>query len=464
MKNFFGLYRRFLGINLFGTGGEPLPSNQDLPTVINEGKLHIPLNYVEGYVKPLEANLARLIQLVSNQQIPVVVLETLAAAVYQHRPSCSVNVPLRRFLAVASNMYRSFLADEKRNEVGAPLRNLLPPLALFQNEGGMGPFSVTGEDVAQLIGSTINLVSLPATYANDPLLWGIIAHETGGHSVTHADPGLLQELANGLSEVLAGVVRSQGLSLEEMTLLWSYWIDEAAADIYGIMNLGPAFSPNMAALFAAGLARGTPIAPKLRMTSSFASSDPSMILDPHPADILRLHLAVGAIDSLSKLSPAAKQTHCKFINDLSEILSDGDKVVINGKIPISRDHLQQISISMPLAVLQPIAREVGAYIATTKLNTLGGIPIQDIETWDDNDEGQSLIVRDAILAGQSITSLGDDAHLLSGSTMAVLEDPNCYEKMTVSLNDALDQSFAQDPIWGIPEPHPIFSNVRQWLS
>src|SRR5207249_3564354 len=105
------------------------------------------------------------------------------------------------------------------------------------------------------------------------------AHETGGHSVTHADPGLLDQLAASIPLAVAGTPASPSMPRDLLTLLWSYWIDEASSDVYGILNIGPAFSINMAAFFsAAGSAGGTLLGPKLRMKSRFDPKDPAAIL------------------------------------------------------------------------------------------------------------------------------------------------------------------------------------------
>jgi len=47
--------------------------------------------------------------------------------------------------------------------------------------------------------------------------------------------------------------------------------------------------------------------------------------------------------------------------------------------------------------------------------------------------------------------MGDDAQLLAGATLALVENPARYGKVTAALNDALDNSFALDPIWGKPK-------------
>jgi hypothetical protein len=100
--------------------------------------------------------------------------------------------------------------------------------------------------------------------------------------------------------------------------------------------------------------------------------------------------------------------------------------------------------------MQRAANSVGGYIATARLKTLNGHSIQEIETWDDSDETQTVAIKDAILAGQPIGMLEDDAQLLAAATLTLLQDPEMYDAVTGALNDGLDKSYQRDPIWGAP--------------
>ena len=176
--------------------------------------------------------------------------------------------------------------------------------------------------------------------------------------------------------------------------------------------------------------RAARLRPRCAWSSGFDSNDPSRLLDPHPTDILRLHLAAGVIDTLTQLAPAARSKYNQMIDGLSAMLATGDTVTIVGNIPIQRDHLQPMQLRVPLQAMQQAARNVGGFIATAKLTTLAGHSIQDIETWDDSDEARAQAVKEAVLAGKSIGDLGDDAQLLAGATIALLEQPGQYNQVT----------------------------------
>lgn len=447
LDGFAGLCRRLSDIDLFGTAGEPMPDGAALAAAIRDAAPLLPHSYRDGYAAPVQAALPRLVRLPSRDRHK---LEAYAGAIYQHAAGEAVTQPLNRFLAVVSDLYRSFLDKDKRSDAGVPLAESLPPLAMFQFDGGKGPFTLPVDDVGQQIGGAVGVVSLPASYAPHPILWVVLCHETGGHDIARADPGLLDELGNGMLSALAGVPNDRSISRDELARLWAYWIDEAVADVYGLLNLGPAFVPNLAAFVAALNARASGGGPALRVMSGFAQDDPKRLLDPHPTDILRLHLGIGVIESLAGLSAATRSAYVQQITELAARLASGDTVTIAGFVRGNGSGLQPLQAKVPLGLMQQAARNVGGYIATAKLAALKGHSIQDIETWDDADETATAAIRDALLRGRPIAELGDDAQLLAGATLALLQQPDKYDAVTAALNDALDASFAADPIWGSP--------------
>jgi hypothetical protein len=194
----------------------------------------------------------------------------------------------------------------------------------------------------------------------------------------------------------------------------------------------------------------------LRTYSGFRDED-QRTLDPHPTDILRLDIAIGVIDTLSSLSVVHRNIYIELLETFSKFLAaQDDTIAINGKIPVERDKMPEIAMEVPLPYMRLMAQLVGRYIATGKLTALGGHGIQEIETWDANDEAQALAVADELLRdlppniSPDVRYLGDDAQLLAGSTIALVVKPDLYEVVTKALEKALNRSFDCDPIWGLP--------------
>jgi len=299
--------------------------------------------------------------------------------------------------------------------------------------------------VDKTIGGSVAIVSLPAVFARYPILWALVAHETGGHDVAHAIPGLLNELSAGLDDQFAGM-SIQGLWPGELSSLWSCWMDEAVADTYAVLNIGPMFGSSIAAYVAAVREKITPNLPpsKVDMVSDNA--------DPHPIDILRIHLVLGAVESLSRLDETKRQKYVTDLKELADLCRSGDAVAISG-YPLWRG--RSVTAVMPLAQMQESARRVGRYIAHARLKALGGLCIQEIETWDDDDEKAAAEVRDALARGASIevpphgVDPGRTAHVFAGAFMRLLQAPtkdNCDTIHRV-LSDVLDRRFGGNPLW-----------------
>jgi hypothetical protein len=150
---FVKLFRELMKIDLFGTAPPnipyPLPPTaQGVLGAIEAGKAALPVVYRNAYVAPLENNLASVLG-TEDQEL----IETLAGAVYEHAKQRGVTPQIRRFLAVISDLYRSFLSSKRRANANFPLAEQLPPLATFKHAGKEGPFTIPVDDVNRLIGS-----------------------------------------------------------------------------------------------------------------------------------------------------------------------------------------------------------------------------------------------------------------------------------------------------------------------
>ena len=460
--NFNSLFQTLAAIDLFGSAPPPPPFGSPVTEdavrgPVESGAPALPLLYRTEYSDILLAQLGTVIPQLGDPAM----IETLAGAVYQHGPGLDAG-PLNRFLAVVSDLYRSFLSKKRRLAADFPVVETIPPLAMFQFDGSMGPFTIPCDDVKSLIGSNVGVVSQPAVYRGHPWLWGALAHETGGHDVTHADELLLPELQQKVLDGFGGGPVGPGGQLNDAQfqgVLWSYWMDEAAADVYGTLNMGPTFGHSLVAFFAALNARasGDSSKPTLRAASGFDPNDPAQTLDPHPTDVLRPYLIMGAVQSLSSLSQAVRDSYAQELDQLATICSPGiDEVLVTGvmrgpggiRIPVRR--------TTPLTMMKAAAQQVGAMLVSTKLDSLAGHSIQEIETWDNTDESIATSVAASLAQGASIAGAGDDAQLLAGATLAAYANPGQYDAINRSLEQALDLSFQDDPIWGTPKPDPAF--------
>jgi hypothetical protein len=460
---FQSFFERVMKIKLFGSAPPPPPFGKKptaakLQKAIALGAQLLPTIFRDGYATPLQQNLS---QVLAQLGPDLTAIEAVTGAVYQQAQK--VGQPqLHRFLAVISDLYRSFLSKKRRTAANFPIVETVPPLALFQNKGDNGPFTLPSDDIENLIGASIGVVSMPAVYRDHPVLWTALSHETGGHDVIHADVNLMPEMRAGVRLALGGpstISSSANLTPKEIiALLWDYWMDEAAADIYGVMNIGPMFGHNLAVFFSALNAQAMKTkTPSLRIQSGFDPNDPQQLLDPHPTDLLRLSLIQGAVQSLTGLAKATIANYSADYDALAKLCAPGaTQIDIAGNIILGPGTRVPVQSSFPLADMQAAAFKAGAFIATAKFNALSRHSIQDIETWNDLDEQTAQSIAAALAKNSSVAGLGDDAQLLAGANIAILSAPSSYLDVTQLLNQALDESFANDPFWVKPAADRVF--------
>jgi len=466
LAKFTKLYEKLFEVDY--TGSVPgirasLASVQSIRAATSKGAPFLPLVYQKDFYEPLDEKLpgvmSKLKQQVQSGERPpeymTLVLEALYGSVYQHGHRVTRVEPrpqLKRFLAVVSNLYRSFVDASKRTAAGVTLVTDTPPLALFQSTSDRGPFTIESDLMKQKFGLSIGVVSLPATYRDHPVLWAGLSHEVGGHDVVHADEGLVAEMVTKTRALLAPHFAPRR-NLDTATLnalIWSFWMDEAAADVYGILNMGPSFALNLAGFLAAFRAkkRGQTEAGE-PLVSNDSEMLPNGQMDAHPIDLLRFHVAAGAVEGLKGLSAARRSEYLSSIEALAKHLAGGaTEIGLRGRITIDGDNTMDVHTNMELSAAADAARKVGKMLVTETFTALNDHCIQDIETWDDTDEDIAQEIAGRVLSQQSIVAHGDDAQLLAGVTLALLQRPERYDTATSLLNAALDDSFDRDPIWG----------------
>jgi nucleoside phosphorylase len=435
------------------------PSEPKVKSLVSAGAVHLPAPFRTSYATPLVQHLDGLFARVATPQGPdPVSVETFTGAVYQHS-DVEIRPDLHRFLAVISNMYRSFLDKTRRGHLNIDLKETLPPLAVFQSNPAEGPFTITYEQIAKLINGSVGVVSLPHTFADHPLFYGSLAHETGGHDVIHADLTLMPQLRSQVYKLF------DSKDMSWLGLLWDYWMDEAAADVYGVLNIGPSFGYNLALLLAVFIGQNKKPPAKEAQLRAFSGADDSGALDVHPTDILRLSLVQGVVENLTGLSSSTRAAYVDRLARLAKSLAPGANTVeLTGFARVSNGRSMNFEQSAPLDAMQEAARQVGAMIATTPFDALAGHSVQDIETWDDADENSAVTIAGRLHTGSSIIGAGDDAQIVAGLTLAALQAPDRYAAASKLANDALDDSFASDPYWGIDARDLMVAKPTRTLS
>jgi hypothetical protein len=255
---------------------------------------------------------------------------------------------------------------QDRRGVKPPDHGVLPPLVRW-GSGDSGPYTWPATATGEL-GVDAAVVSLPAANASGGLLaWPALAHETAGHDIVEADDGLRDELACAVRERL--LAERMGPALADY---WADRIDETAADVLGVLNMGPAAAVGLVGYFRAvgGATRGTPT---LR---NVGRAD-----DPHPADIARAYLAAETVRLLS-FDGASRWA---------------DRLVAEADRDLGRIKLGDVAVTA--AVAKASAAAVARAVAQTRLRSLDGRSLRDIQDWRDQDEAVVAELRRALAKG-----------------------------------------------------------------
>lgn len=365
----------------------------------------------------------------------------LAILSYVRNPLKGVNA----FEEIVSDLYDSFLGDEARvskqsgSPIDPPTYGIIPPLVKFGNPDA-GPYTWPSDATSQILGMRCGIVSLPPAQLNGGLIaWSALGHETGGHDVTHADEGLLEELAQKVYSAVLQKFRSKRLAN-----YWASCIDESSADVCGYLHMGPSLGAGLIGYFRA-LGDG-----KLR---SIGSSE-----DPHPIDLLRGYLAAAVVKRLN-FKDAAEWS--KVI--LLETRKDNNMLYLvdsNGRYS-----------AFPVSFAQAVASTdvVAQTIMQSKLNALQGHSLQELQDWTDHDQAivdnlVSVLKRD----GQLPSSLHGPgfyaSYVVAAATQAALQ---CGTNIPVLFNEMqtfLATMHAENPAWSKDPTIQSMALVEQGLK
>ncbi|MGG7566582.1 hypothetical protein ACQ5SO_10530 [Rhodovulum sp. DZ06] len=289
---------------------------------------------------------------------------------------------------VVADLYDGFLSEVDRREAPRPDTGVGAPLVKW-GRPATAPYVFPSTAVAPF-GCGLGVLSMPVAAAECGLaLWGIAAHETAGHEILDANEGLGEELAAAIKESLGDMTNDVRMDdgdfaaiREVLCAYWSTRVHEAASDVMGVANMGPAAAVALIAICrGAGLARqGAPV----------LSADATGL--EHPAEVLRASLMAHAV-GLCEFGDAATWRDT-LLEAAREDMPDAG-VRIDG-------------LDVPPTLAEESAKRTAAVILTHAVDALDGHSLGFIQSWRDKDQRivEALIIA-MTLAGEDL----DDADL-----------------------------------------------------
>jgi hypothetical protein len=362
------------------------------------------------------------------------ILPDVAEALLQNGEQFAVKAT-NAFQEVISDLYDGFLGEQARisNTTGMPIkppdRGVLPGIVKWGNPDA-GPYTWPVDATAE-IGVGAAIVSLPPAHRNGGLLaWTALPHETAGHNILHADTGLLEELGN---KVYAGVLA--GVRDPFLANYWKQCIDETASDVLGILNTGPTTGMGLIGYFR-GLVGGS-----LRNVGYLPPSD------THPIDVLRGFLAASVVSrcSFSGAKEWSDVIRAETRKDL------GTLYLVDPRT--RRYHL----LSQQNAIRS--ADIVAHVILNSKLSTLEGHSLLEIQDWTNEDQQKVDRLAQLLSAGQELTdefknSGYDAAHVVAAATQEAFRGAAPVQTLFDRMVVFLDVMHQYNTVWNMAPGSP----------
>jgi hypothetical protein len=392
---------------------------------------YLPYIYQEAAAKPLirflknlgEAQYIQIFSENSTNETLKEIISDAALAIFFHEKASIGN---SAFQEVVSDIYNSFIRAEKRKKKGQPIKpplyGIIPPLVKFGN-ADFGPYTWTGDATYYTLGMGCAIVSLPPAQLTGGLIaWTTLGHETGGHNITRADKGLLEELRKKVHNAILQQFKSRKLAN-----YWANCIDESVADVCSYLHMGPSAGIGLMGYFRAWR-NG-----KLQ-TVGYRKG-------PHPIDLLRGYLAAAV----------AKHLHFKDALAWSKIIAAGASKD-NGTLRlINSDGTRS---PFPVSLKEAIAstKVVAKTILQSNLITLENHSLQSIQDWRDGDQA---IVNKLILALKTEGNLPKNikgsgfyaAHVVAAATQASLQKGAQLAELFSKMQNLLAAMHLENPLW-----------------
>lgn len=351
----------------------------------------------------------------------------------------------RRLYFVVSEFYDNVISEASS---GLPttseieLKELAPPLVTLSPTRVWGPRTMNGADVEAICGANVPIVTMPWVYATHPVLWTILSHEVGGHDVMHAlgshtcgagaIKGLTEEIAESFAEV-PWVVPS------EWVMTWQTWAEEAIADVFGMLTIGPSFTVNLCAWLSAAKAHDLyGPAVELGTLSGTIYTRFGTIVGQHPPDLLRLHLAIGVLEALGQSNVGGWAYWDGALRAIVEHVALGPDV-----LTVYETSSNSTTLQYDASEACKIAQRVGAHIVSTNLKRIHGRKLSEILKWTEDDNKNAVQISTIVAKGAEgavkVPAGSTSPKLLAGVTMALYQNVATYEQATAFLHAVIDE-------------------------
>lgn len=336
---------------------------------------------------------------------------------------------LNAFLEVVWDLYAGFFDPMDRETILPPRYNPLPPLPRFGNFEA--PRTWTVKDTNGL-GVQTGIVCLPeGTKERGLLAWAVLAHEVCGHDFLDAHLGLKRELEEKVT------ARIQGSGIDpHLANYWSVRIEEAASDVLGILDLGPA-----AAIATIGFLRSMSHEGGHKLDNQILSASAR-----YPAEILRGYLGAATVGLLPFAGASSWADSLE-----KELQGDSAGMTMDGK-PVD------------LAAIKESAKIVAEAICSTPLQSLQNRALKEIQTWNDKEDEAVVLQLMTHLENQPdkvVPHIPKDwypAHIVAAAVVASVTK-NVSPKTAFGwmiLN--LDRMHKENKTWGLKYGHLVLGS------
>ncbi|GIO07243.1 hypothetical protein J31TS6_32710 [Brevibacillus reuszeri] len=403
-----------------------------LPPLYRE---HVYHPFMQAMDKLTEAGFLNMMRRDPNKEREAGLFCDIAQAILQNKEGYEQEAT-DAFQEVVSDLYDGFLSEEDRKGIKPPDQSMIAPLVKW-GRPHYGPYTWTVE-AASHFGLKTGIVNLPPANARHGLLaWSALGHETAGHDILHADTGLLGELQKTVYDALWSELDNRSLAD-----YWSLRIDETASDVLGILNTGPAAGIGLIGYFR-GLNQAYTGKPLLRNTGPQN--------DSHPADILRGYLAAETVRLLHFDNAA------DWANALQEETEKDLTSITLGRTSYDAELIKQSATVVARAITQ------------TRLLSLEGHALGDIQNWHNHDERivqelrahllSSTKVQDCVVSGMYAAHVVSAA--VTGAIAGEVSVTTAFSGMTRLLKSMHDANPSWGPLYvrhpGDLTPHRIYS-------